>query len=144
LLLPEPFDAELIRSEEELRVSTEVRPTGRVRLRKVIVSEDVTVTVTLRREEARLEPLPEGVTPEDDLPDALDDSGDTLFAVTLYEEVPVIGTRVVPRERVRLRKVLVSEEREVSGTVRAERLQLADDRPAGAVPPVEGVDREQS
>lgn len=132
-------DVEMVRSEEELRVSTEVKTTGRVRLRKVIVTEDVTVTLTLRREEVRLEPVPDDRTGDetgDEVPSELDDTGETLFEVTLHEEVPVVGTRVVPRERIRLRKILVSEDRQVTAPVRAEQLELTDDRPNAAPAPI--------
>jgi hypothetical protein len=55
--------AEMIRSEEEVVTgTTEMKPTQRVRLRKVLVTDHVTKTVPVRREEIRLEtdPPPEG------------------------------------------------------------------------------------
>jgi stress response protein YsnF len=55
--------AEMVRSEEEVVTgTTPMQPTERVRLRKVLVTEDVTTTVPVRREEIRLEtdPPPEG------------------------------------------------------------------------------------
>ena len=53
---------EMIRSEEEVSVRKEVKPAERVRLKKVIVEDEVTETVPVRREEIRLEtdPPPEG------------------------------------------------------------------------------------
>jgi uncharacterized protein (TIGR02271 family) len=48
----------MTRSEEELRVGTTERETGRVRLRKYIVEENVTKTVPVRREEVRVEREP--------------------------------------------------------------------------------------
>ena len=57
------YGIEMIRSEEEVVTSTtEMRPTERVRLRKVLVTEHVKKTVPVRREEIRLEtdPPPEG------------------------------------------------------------------------------------
>jgi hypothetical protein len=54
---------EMIRSEEEVEIgTTEARPTERVRLRKVLVTDQVETTVPVRREEIRLEtdPPPEG------------------------------------------------------------------------------------
>jgi stress response protein YsnF len=114
--------AEMIRSEERVRVGTQVRAAERVRLRKVIVTEDVTITVAVRREEVRLERL-DGAPAEDGV-DALDASGEPLFEATLYEEVPVVELRVVPRERVRLHKVLVTETRTVTAPRRAERVEL--------------------
>jgi hypothetical protein len=51
-------DAAMTRSEERLTVRTEREQTGRVRLRKYIVTEYVTTTVPVRREEIRLEHVP--------------------------------------------------------------------------------------
>jgi sporulation protein YlmC with PRC-barrel domain len=53
---------EMIRSEEEARLRTESRPSERVRLKKVVVTDEVQRTVPVRREEVRLEqdPPPEG------------------------------------------------------------------------------------
>jgi len=56
-------ETEMVRSEEEAHVGkTEMRPTHRVRIRKVRVTEDEKVSVPVRREEIRLEhePPPEG------------------------------------------------------------------------------------
>lgn len=127
----------MTRSEEQMDVSTRSRVAGRVRLRKVIVTEDVTVTVTVRREEARLELVELDAPGESDVDTAelgtaaLDTSGEALFEVTLYEEVPVVATRVVPRERVRLVKTVVNDERQVTEQLRSEQIELVDStRPA--------------
>jgi hypothetical protein len=59
----EPSRHEMVRSEEEVVAgTTDMRPTERVRLRKVLVTEHVETTVPVRREEIRLEtdPPPEG------------------------------------------------------------------------------------
>ncbi len=56
-------EGEMIRSEEEIRTGTTgMRPTERVRLKKVLVTDEVKKTVPVRREEVRLEtePPPEG------------------------------------------------------------------------------------
>jgi hypothetical protein len=56
---PQPgIDEAMTRSEEELRVGTETRDRGRVRLRKYVITEEVTQTVPVRREEVRLEHEP--------------------------------------------------------------------------------------
>jgi PRC-barrel domain/Domain of unknown function (DUF2382) len=64
--------AEMIRSEEEVVTgTTAMRPAERVRIRKVLVTENVTKKVPVRREEIRLEtdPPPEGeVESVEDLP----------------------------------------------------------------------------
>jgi hypothetical protein len=56
-------EGEMVRSEEEVRTgTTEMRPTERVRLKKVLVTDEVKRTVPVRREEIRLEtdPPPQG------------------------------------------------------------------------------------
>jgi hypothetical protein len=60
-------EGEMIRSEEEVRVSEgPMRPTERVRLRKVLVTEQQERTIPVRREVVQLEtePAPEGVVEE--------------------------------------------------------------------------------
>lgn len=125
-------DLELVVAEEQLHVGTAPRAAGVVRVRKVIVTEDVTVTVTLRREELRLEPvpLPDPVpAAADGGPDgpALDEVESTLLEVTLYEEVPVVQRRVVPRERVTVRRTVVADQVEVTEPVRRERVSVDEE-----------------
>jgi stress response protein YsnF len=57
-------DASVTRSEEELRITTHRRATHRARLRKRVVTEMVTKTVPVRREEVSLEYEP--ITADDD------------------------------------------------------------------------------
>jgi hypothetical protein len=59
---PSGSGGEMIRSEEEVSVGKVAKPAERVRLKKVIVEDEVTETVPVRREEIRLEtePPPEG------------------------------------------------------------------------------------
>jgi PRC-barrel domain protein/uncharacterized protein DUF2382 len=68
----ESAGAEMIRSEEEVVTgTTPMRPAERVRIRKVVVTENVTKKVPVRREEIRLEtdPPPDGeVETVEDLP----------------------------------------------------------------------------
>ena len=55
-------DGAMIRSEEEVSVGKTVQPSERVRLKKVIVEDEVTETVPVRKEKIQLEtdPPPEG------------------------------------------------------------------------------------
>src|SRR5918911_82694 len=46
--------------------------------------------------------------------------------VVLHEEVPVVEKRVVPKERIRLRKETVTEEAEISEEVRKEQIEAED------------------
>jgi stress response protein YsnF len=49
---------------------------------------------------------------------------DEVVEVTLFEEEVVVTKRVVPRERVRLRRAVVSETRELHDELRKERVEL--------------------
>jgi uncharacterized protein (TIGR02271 family) len=116
-------DDAMTRSEEELRVGTQTRERGRVRLRKYVTTEQVTTTVPVQREEVRLEREP--------ITDANIDAASSGPAiseeeheVTLREEEPVVEKRAVPKERVRLDKDTVTGERQVGGDVRKEQIDL--------------------
>jgi hypothetical protein len=120
---------EMIRSEEELRVTTVSRPAEIVRIRKTVVSEESTLTVSLRREEVRVEHVP--VTPEmnDEEIAALTAEAGRVQAteLILLQEVPVVGKQVVPYERVTFTKEVVTEERQVTEPVRKERISVEHD-----------------
>ncbi len=123
-------DDAMTRSEEELRVGTRIQETGRVRLKKYVVTDQVTTTVPVQREEVRLEREP--ITDANiDAATNGPDLSDEEHEVTLKEEVPVVDKQVVPKERVRLDKEVVREEREVTDEVRKEQIDIdGDDRPA--------------
>ena len=115
-------DDAMTRSEEELRVGVERRPSGRARLRKYVVTEHVQKTVPVRHEEVRVEREP--ITDEN-IDQAL--SGPEIteaeHEVTLHEERPVVETETVPKERVRLTTEEYTEEETVEGDVRKERIE---------------------
>jgi uncharacterized protein (TIGR02271 family) len=110
-------------SEEEVRVGTTQREVGRARLRKHIVSDTVTETVPVQREEVRIErePITEG-----NVDNALDgpELSEEEHEVTLRAEEPVVEKRVVPKERIRLDKDVHTEERQVSEEVRREEVEV--------------------
>jgi hypothetical protein len=54
----ESTDDAMTRSEEEVEIRPEARPRERVRLKKYVVTEPVTKTVPVRREEIRVERVP--------------------------------------------------------------------------------------
>ena len=119
-------DSAMTRSEEELRVGTTQQERGRVRLKKYVVTEEVTQTVPVQREEVRLErePVTEGnAGAATDGPAISEEEHE----VTLHEEVPVTETVAVPKERVRLDKETVTDEETVSGEVRQERIDVDDE-----------------
>ena len=115
---PEPSGT-MVRSEEELRVSTRVRA-RRVRIKRYVVTDYVTTTVPVRREELRLE---EALVDEATLTaaSALPDDGREML---LHQEEVAVSKRVVARERVRLRVETVTERRRISGEVRKERIEV--------------------
>src|SRR3954470_4806746 len=115
-------DRAMTRSEEELRVGTTQRETGRARLRKYVVTENVTKTVPVQREEVRIEREP--VT-NANLDDAMDGPAisEEEHEVVLHEEQPVVEKNAVAKERVRLDKETVTEDAEVSEEVRKERIE---------------------
>jgi uncharacterized protein (TIGR02271 family) len=119
-------DDAMTRSEEELHVGTASRETGRARLRKYVVTEDVQQTVPVQREELRVEREP--------ITDANRDaalSGPQIaeqeHEVTLHAEEPVVEKRVVPQERISLQKDTVTDEHEVTEEVRKERIEPEGD-----------------
>jgi len=139
-------DGSMVRSEERLRVGTETTAATRVRVVRYVVTEEVQVTVPLRREEIRIEEVPF------DTPDAADETlegapagrsaaaGDGTAAtaggtmagtagglpeeIVLHREEPVVSVRVVPTERVRLRTEAVQGTEQVSARVQRERITV--------------------
>jgi uncharacterized protein (TIGR02271 family) len=137
---PETDDA-ITRSEEELRVGTTQRETGRVRLRKHVVTENVTQTVPVRREELRLEREP--ITDANrDAAGSGADLSEEEHEVVLHADEVVVDKRTVAKERVRLGTDTITEEEQVSEGVRKEQVELidADGEPAEGRDGVRGTD----
>ena len=115
-------------SEERLDVGTERREAGRARLRKYVVTENVTQTVPVQREEVRIEREP--VT---DANAEAARSGPAIseeeHEVVLHEERPVVEKEAVPVERVRLGTETVTEQETVADEVRKERVDVEGDTP---------------
>jgi uncharacterized protein (TIGR02271 family) len=123
-------DDAMTRSEEELRVGTEARERGRVRLRKYVTTEQVTQTVPVQREEARVEREP--ITDANvDAAMRGPDISEAEHEVVLHEEQPVVDKRTVPKERVRLDKEAVTGEEQVTEEVRKEQIDVDDQRGRG-------------
>jgi uncharacterized protein (TIGR02271 family) len=119
-------DNAMTRSEEQLRVGTERVEAGRARLRKYIVTEDVTTTVPVSHEEVRIEREP--IT-DANIGDALDGPAisEEEHEVTLHAERPVVAKEAVPVERVRLDTQTVTEQETVTDTVRKEQIEADTD-----------------
>jgi uncharacterized protein (TIGR02271 family) len=114
-------DDAMTRSEERMHVGTERRETGRARLRKYVVTEEVQQTVPVRREEVRVEREP--ITDENrDAALSGPDVSEAEHEVTLHEERPVTETETVPVERVRMTTEEHTDEETVRGKVRKEQI----------------------
>jgi uncharacterized protein (TIGR02271 family) len=110
-------------SEERLNVGTEQREAGRARLRKYVVTENVTQTVPVQREEVRVEREPITEANRDVAASGPDISEDE-HEVVLHEERPVAQKETVPVERVRLDTETVTEQETVGEEVRKERVEV--------------------
>jgi uncharacterized protein (TIGR02271 family) len=126
---PPPTDGAMTRSEEQLRVATERYAAKRVRVVKYVVTEEVQITVPIRREEIRIEeiPLDDGAPAPTGALDAVG-TGGLPETIVLHTERPVVSTEVVPVERVRLRTEWVQEQTQVRDEVRRERVDVDQDR----------------
>jgi uncharacterized protein (TIGR02271 family) len=113
-------------SEERLTVGTETAEVGRARLRKHVVTEQQTTTVPVSHEEVRLEREP--IT-DANVGSAL--AGPAIseeeHEVVLTEERPVVDKETVPVERVRLGTETVTENEQVTESVRHEEVELDGD-----------------
>jgi len=119
-------DQAMTRSEEELKVGTAKREAGRARLRKYVVTENVTQTVPVQREEVRVEREP--IT-DANVGSAMDGPAisEEEHEVVLHEETPVVEKQAVPKERVRLDVDTHTEEQEISEDVRSEQIEVDGD-----------------
>ena len=115
-------DDAMTRSEEEVRVGKAATETGRARLRKYVVTENMQTTVPVTHEEVRVEREP--IT-DANVGAAMDgpELSEEEHEVVLHEEQPVVEKRVVPKERVGLGTEQVTEEAPVSAEVRKEQIE---------------------
>ena len=114
-------DDAMTRSEERLNVGTRSQEAGRARLRKYVVTENVTQTVPVSREEVRVEREP--IT-DDNVGAARSgpEISEEEHEVILREERPVVEKEAVPVERVRLGTETVTDQETVSEQVRKEQI----------------------
>ena len=138
-------DGSMVRSEEQLRVGTEQVAARRMRVVKYVVTEEVQISVPIRREEIRIEEVPMdaldtdgGVVTEGEPLQAASATGGPLAGgsladglpdeLVLHAERPVVTVEVVPVERVRLSTELVAGQTSVSETVQREQVTV-DEHP---------------
>jgi uncharacterized protein (TIGR02271 family) len=120
---------EVVRSEQRLVAGVERRVSGRVRVAKRVVTEERTLTVTVRREELVVEHLPALGDDADGVPAAAHGDAPAVTLV-LSEEVPDVTVRVVPRERVRVHVDRVTVDEVVTDDVARERVDVDVDTEA--------------
>lgn len=119
-------DDAMTRSEEEVNVGTRTEETGRYRLRKYVVTDNVTKTVPVEREEVRVEREP--IT-DDNRDRAMSgpELSDEEHEVVTHAEVPTVDKQVVPKERIKLNKDTVTGEESVDEEIRKEEIDLEKD-----------------
>jgi stress response protein YsnF len=124
-------DGGMVRSEEQLRVGTEQVAATRVRIVKYVVTEEVQITVPIRREEIRVEEVPLDAVdePGDSLVPAASGGGGLPDEIVLHTERPVVSVEVVPTERVRLRTEVVQGQETVTRQVQREQIAVDQQGP---------------
>jgi uncharacterized protein (TIGR02271 family) len=108
--------------EEELQVGKREVETGRVRLRKVVRTEQREVPVELRREEIQIERVPASGT--DIASDAFQEDS---IEVPVMREEAVVGKETRATGEVRLNKNVETETRSVGGEIRREDVEVDGD-----------------
>ncbi len=131
----------VVRHEERMRIGTEVVRTGRLRVRRRLVTEERTITVPVVREEIEVdyEEVPAGALVAE--PGAV--LSDEVHEIVLHEERVVVTTERVPVERVRLVRSVVPGAQVVDTPLRREVVGVQEEvvrEPAGAVGPVGTVE----
>ncbi|TRV78020.1 DUF2382 domain-containing protein [Streptomyces sp. 130] len=115
---------EMIRSEEQLHIGTEEYESGRARLHKYVVTENVTRSVPLSHEEVRV--VREPLQPGDRTAARTGDLAEQDVEVTLHAERATTRKETVPVERVRMETERVTSQEEVSAELRKEQIDYSD------------------
>ena len=111
--------------EEELVASKRAEEVGHVHLHKEVTTEQASIPVTLEREQVTVERVPVNQTV--DLSGAQGAFQGTDIDVPVMGEEAVVGKTTREVEEVRLRKQEVTEQQQVSDTVRRERVVVDRD-----------------
>jgi len=115
---------DVIRHAEQLHATTRSVPVERVRLKRVIVTEERTITVQIHREELRLEH--ETLDPDTAPATTV---GPSDLELILHEEQITITRTIVPIERVRLTRTQVAGTRDITETLRHETVDTGPTSP---------------
>jgi uncharacterized protein (TIGR02271 family) len=127
---PEDGPGWMVRHEERLRVLTDTVVTGRVRVRKYLVTEERTFTVEVTREEISIEHVEVPPDARRAVPGGEPGTqlGEQVLELVRHEERVLVTKEVVPVERVRVVRGVVTEPEVVRGVVRHEALDVRDER----------------
>ena len=117
--------------EEQLQVETGVVGLGEIRVHKAVEATEEVHRGPLDREDVEIQRV--RVDRPVDIPEQRRQEGDWLV-IPIMEEVFVVQKQLVVREEIRIRKQLVTEEREVREVIRRERATIEDTRPAPLAP----------
>lgn len=123
---PTMAEREMTLSEERVDIGTEEYESGHARLRKHVVTEEVTQSVPISHEEVHM--TRERLSDEERRAGGRRAANieDGEVEITLHEERPVIRKEAVPVERIRLETERVTEQQEVSTEIRKEEAEFDD------------------
>jgi len=110
--------------EEQLQVNKERQKAGEVRVGKKVIEEQQTINVPVSREEVYVERIPGDRQPDSH---SLEDSSDETISIPLTEEKVTVEKVPVMTEEVRVGKRDVTENRQVSDTVRREEARIENE-----------------
>ena len=116
---PHPTAAEVVLHQEQLRVGTRRVPSGKVLVRRRVVTEILQIEVAVRREELEVHRLP-----LDGHEQAHVGGPPEPLVILLSEEVPVVQLRTRPYERVTVRVDTVTEPQVLTETVSREQVDV--------------------
>ncbi|MEJ7744148.1 MAG: PRC and DUF2382 domain-containing protein [Nocardioidaceae bacterium] len=119
-------DAAITRSEEHVEVGTRQQEAGSARLRKYVVTENVSQTVPVQKEKAVVERESINETNIDQATSG-PEIRESEHEIQLREETPVVEKTTKPVERVRLGTEVVTENEIVTENVRKEQVEVEGD-----------------
>jgi uncharacterized protein (TIGR02271 family) len=119
-------DDAMTRSEEELDVQNRTVESGKVRLKKYIVTENVSFDIPVQHEEVRV--VQEPITDEN-IDDAMEgpELKEDQHEVTLHGQQVTVDKKVKPKERIRLDKDTVEDKKHFDETLRKEEFDIKGD-----------------
>jgi uncharacterized protein (TIGR02271 family) len=117
--------------EEQVHFGTRVVDLGEIRVHKTVEEREEVRRGPLAREDVEIERI--RVNRPIEAPEQRRQEGDWLV-IPIMEEVFVVQKQLMVTEEIRIRKHLVTEEREVRETIRRERASVEDTRDAEAMP----------